>query len=132
MRDTERRLDVPGLQGRLRDFVQDRDWQQYHSPKNLAMALSSEAGELLDLFRWLTEDESAELGEADLREVALEMADIQIYLLRLADVLGVSLAEVTEDKMSINAEKYPVELSRGNAIKYSRRPTVDPATPPER
>jgi NTP pyrophosphatase (non-canonical NTP hydrolase) len=132
MGNAERPLDVPGLQNRLRDFVQDRDWHQYHSPKNLAMALSSEAGELLDLFRWLTEDESAHLPEADLREVALEIADIQIYLLRLTDVLGVSLAQVIEDKISINEDRYPVELSRGNAIKYNRRPTVDPATPPER
>jgi dCTP diphosphatase len=132
MHDAERPLDIPRLQGRLRDFVQDRDWHRYHSPKNLAMALSSEAGELLDLFRWLTEDESAHLPEEDLREAALEIADLQIYLLRLADVLGVSLAQVVEDKMTINEARYPAELSRGNAIKYNRRPTVDPATPPER
>lgn len=132
MRNTERPLDVPKLQGRLRDFVQDRDWDSYHSPKNLVMALSSEAGELLDLFRWLTEGESARLGEADLKEVAYEIADIQIYLLRLADVLGVSLAEVVEDKMAINEDRYPVELSRGNAIKYNRRATVDPATQREK
>lgn len=132
MRNAEKPLDVPGLQGRLRDFVQDRDWHQFHSPKNLAMALAAETGELLDLFRWLTEDESAHLPEKDLEEVALEIADVQIYLLRLADVLGVSLARAVEDKLSINEDRYPVELSRGNAVKYNRRPTVDPATPPER
>lgn len=125
-------MDVEALQARLRVFVAERDWDRFHSPKNLAMALASEAGELLDLFRWLSETESARLPDSDLREATLEIADIQIYLLRLADVLGVSLAQVVEDKMAINADKYPVELSRGNAIKYNHRPTVDPATPPER
>ncbi len=125
-------LDVPELQRRLRHFAEARDWSQYHSPKNLVMALAAETGELLDLFRWVSEEGSATIETADLTEAALEMADIQIYLLRLADVLGVSLAQSVEDKIAINESRYPVGLSRSNAIKYNRRPTVDPATPPER
>jgi len=117
----DRTLDITELQRRLRDFVGERDWDQFHSPKNLSMALSAEVGELLELFQWLTEDESLQLGEEDRACVAAELADIQIYLLRLADVLDIPLPEAVDRKMKENAEKYPIDLSKGNATKYSRR-----------
>ena len=121
--ESDRILDITELQRRLRDFVRERDWDQYHSPKNLSMALSAEGGELLELFQWLTQGESLQLGEEDHARVAAELADIQIYLLRLADVLDISLPEAVDRNMEENAEKYPIDLSKGNATKYSRRDT---------
>jgi NTP pyrophosphatase (non-canonical NTP hydrolase) len=125
-------LDIVGTQRRLRTFAEAREWGRFHSPKNLVMALASETGELLDLFRWLTEDESRSLDDEVAAEVALELADVQIFLLRLADVLDISLTRAVEEKLVINDERYPIELSRDTATKYSRRPTADRATPPER
>src|SRR2546426_4746293 len=84
-------LEVTALQLRLREFASARDWEQFHSPKNLAMALAGEAGELLEIFQWLSEVQSSDLNDEDRDRVAEEMADIQIYLLRLADVLALSL-----------------------------------------
>ena len=114
-------LDISTLQGRLRAFANARDWEQFHSPKNLAMALAAEAGELLEIFQWLSEVQSSQLDDEDLDHAVEEMADIQIYLLRLADVLTVSLPAATEDKIADNERKYPVGESKGNATKYSRR-----------
>jgi NTP pyrophosphatase (non-canonical NTP hydrolase) len=114
-------LDIAALQKRLRDFAAARDWDQFHSPKNLAMALAAESGELLELFQWLTEAQSGQLSEEERRHVAVELADIQIYLVRIADALDVSLPEAVEEKLRENAQKYPVDLSKGNATKYSRR-----------
>jgi dCTP diphosphatase len=119
--ERSRFLDVDGIQETLREFAEARDWGQFHSPKNLAMALAAEGGELLEIFQWLTEAQSSELGEDERSQVSEELADIQIYLLRLADALGVSLPDVVEMKIRQNADKYPVELSKGNATKYSRR-----------
>ena len=115
-------MDIEQLQAELARFAQERDWEQFHTPKNLAMALAGEAGELLEIFQWLTERASTELREGD-TEFALardEIADIQIYVLRLADRMGVDLESAVRDKMRRNAEKYPVELARGNATKYTR------------
>ena len=114
-------LDVSGIQQRLREFAAEREWQRFHTPKNLAMALASEMGELVELFQWLSEAESRRLSDRERLRVGEEIADIQIYLLRLTDVLGVDLADVVERKLLDNAERYPVDLSRGNATKYSRR-----------
>lgn len=116
-------LDVAGIQERLRRFAEEREWERFHSPKNLAMALAAEAGELVERFQWLTEEESARLSDTDLESVREEIADVLIYLLRIADVLSVDLPEVIEAKLATNAERYPVDLSRGNATKYSRRGT---------
>jgi len=116
-----RPFNVPEIQARLRRFAADRDWGRYHSPKNLAMALAGEAGELLEVFQWLTEEESLSLPDEALGAAAEEIADLQIYLLRLADVLGISLTQSVYDKIASNEEKYPVNLSRGNATKYDRR-----------
>ena len=107
------------LRNALRQFAADRDWDQFHSPKNLASALVVEAAELLERFQWLTEDESRNLPPAELGKVRQEMADVLNYLVRLADKLDVDLLDAARDKIVLNAQKYPVEKSRGSARKYS-------------
>lgn len=114
-------LDVADLQRRLRAFAAARDWEQFHSPKNLAMALAAEAGELLEIFQWLTEQRSGDLSEAEQARVSAELADLQIYLLRIADILDIDLPRAVDAKIRDNEARYPVELSRGNAVKYSQR-----------
>jgi NTP pyrophosphatase (non-canonical NTP hydrolase) len=116
-------MDPNRLAARLRAFAQERDWEQFHTPKNLAMALSVEAGELLELFQWLTPEESHAVltTPAGAQQVQEELADVLIYLVRLADVLGVDLEAAVETKLKLNAHKYPVDLSRGNATKANRR-----------
>lgn len=116
-------MDIDAIQEGLRAFVRERDWERFQSPKNLAMALAAEAGELLELFQWLSEEQSRNLDPQgkDLELVRQELADIQIYLARLADQLDIDLEQAVQDKMRINIEKYPVELARGNATKYNRR-----------
>jgi dCTP diphosphatase len=114
-------LDISALQLQLRDFANARDWEQFHSPKNLAMALAGEAGELLEIFQWLSEAESSDLVDADRDRVAEEMADLQIYLVRLADVLRLFLSAAVAGKIADNERKYPIAESKGNATKYSRR-----------
>jgi len=108
------------LQKKIRAFAEERDWQQFHSPKNLAMALSVEAAELLEHFQWLSEEQSSELPEEIRHAVALEMADVLIYLCRLADRLDIDLLAAAGEKMTLNEKKYPVELARGRADKYTR------------
>ncbi len=107
------------LKQELRTFAAARDWEQFHSPKNLAMALIAEAGELVEHFQWLSERQSEELPRDKLEEIELELADILIYLVRLADKLNVDLAEATHRKLKLNDEKYPPGLVRGSAKKYS-------------
>ena len=116
-------VDVAGLQALLRQFAEERDWQQFHSPKNLSMALAAEAGELLEIFQWLTDDQSRRMPDspADLELAQQELADVLIYVLRLADVLGIDLQTAVEEKLARNKERYPIHLARGNATKYSRR-----------
>ena len=103
----------------LRTFAHERDWQQFHSPKNLSMAISVESAELLEHFQWLTEEQSKQLSPQAKQEVAYEMADIFLYLLRMSDQLDISLIDSARSKMLINAEKYPVEKSRGRSDKYT-------------
>ena len=112
--------EVEQLREKLRDFARRRDWEQFHSPKNLASALIVEAAELLEHFQWLTEQQSRQLDEKVRQEVAMEMADVFIYLLRIADQLDVDLVQAAHDKMAINEKRYPEELSRGTA----KRPQV--------
>ena len=107
------------LRDALRQFAREREWDQYHSPKNLASALAVEAAELLERFQWLTEDESRNLPPAELAKVREEIADVLNYLVRLADKLDVDLLEAARDKIKVNALKYPVDKSRGSARKYS-------------
>ena len=103
----------------LRRFADERDWDQFHAPKNLAMALSVEAAELLEHFQWLGEDESRRLPAEKLTQVGDEMADVLLYLVRLADKLGVDLAAAARRKMQVNAQKYPPERARGSSRKYT-------------
>ena len=112
--------DLKQIRDLVRVFVNERDWDQFHTPKNLACALSVEAAELLEHFQWLKDGRAAELGEARLAEVRHEMADVLVYLVRLADKLGVDLGAAVQDKMVLNRAKYPAELVRGDARKYDQ------------
>jgi NTP pyrophosphatase (non-canonical NTP hydrolase) len=109
------------LRNNLRAFAADRDWDKFHSPKNLAAALAVEAAELLEPFQWLTEEESAHLSEKQLSAVRDEIADVLNYLIRLADKLDIDLIDAANDKIRKNAEKYPADKFRGSASKYSDR-----------
>ena len=113
---------TPGDLARLRElvraFVDERDWDQFHSPKNLACALSVEAAELLEHFQWLQHGRLEELGQDNLTEVRHEMADVLVYLVRLADKLDVDLFSAVQEKMVLNRAKYPADLVRGDARKY--------------
>ena len=111
--------DLLMLRDKLRAFAEARDWDQFHSPKNLSMALMVEAAELLEHFQWLTEAQSAELPPDDKQAVGEELADILLYLVRLSDKLGVDLREAALLKLEKNAVKYPAEQVRGSAKKYS-------------
>jgi dCTP diphosphatase len=105
---------------RLAAFAAEREWDPFHNPKNLAMALSGEVGELLEHFQWLTFEEAAKLTPQAKDEVALEAADVLLYLIRLCDKCGIDLAAAAERKLAINAERYPVEKSRGRNTKYDK------------
>jgi NTP pyrophosphatase (non-canonical NTP hydrolase) len=108
------------LSAQLARFAAARDWDQFHNPKNLAMALAGEAGEVLEHFQWLTPDQAANLPAATRAEVALECADVLLFLLRLAAKLDIDLAAAARKKMVLNARKYPIARSRGKATKYNR------------
>ena len=103
----------------LRTFARARDWEQFHTPKNLACALSVEASELLEHFQWLTEAQSQSLTPDKTAEVAAEAADVFLYLLQLCDKLGIDLISAAQAKMLVNAEKYPVSLAHGSSKKYT-------------
>ena len=107
------------LRDALRRFAAAREWEQFHTPKNLAMALAVEAAELLEHFQWLTPAQSAQLDARRKREVADEIADVLLYLTRLADVLGIDAVAAARRKIRVNARKYPVRRAKGNARKYS-------------
>ncbi len=115
MKDSE----VLQLMLALRKFAQERDWEQFHSPKNLSMALSVEASELLEHFQWMDDQASFALGEAKHQLVSYEVADIFIYLLRICDQLNIDLMEVTKQKMLINDKRYPVDKVKGSSKKYT-------------
>jgi len=112
-------MNLEELAGRLRAFARERDWEQFHAPKNLAMALAVEAAELMEHFQWLTEQQSGELPPPAKQQVAAELADVFIYTVRLADRLGVDLETEVEAKIRVNAARYPVAKSRGKATKYT-------------
>jgi len=117
--------ELQALKRRMRDFAERRNWDQFHAPKNLVMALAGEAGELIEHFQWLTEAQSNELDARTLEQVASEIADIQIYLVRLADKLDVSIADAVERKVAENERKYPVDLVYGSSRKYTEYGTGD-------
>ena len=106
------------LRAIVRTFVEERDWDQFHTPKNLAAALTVEAAELLEHFQWLQSGKAEELGPDKLVEVRHEMADVLVYLVRIADKLDVDLFAAVEEKMVLNRAKYPAQLVRGDARKY--------------
>ena len=110
--------DLEEVRVRVRAFVEERDWNRFHSPKNLAMALSVEASELVELFQWLTEQESEALDPDRRLRVADELADVLWFLVRLSDRLEIDLLEAAGRKLAANAVKYPVERVRGDARKY--------------
>ncbi|HTN95048.1 MAG TPA: nucleotide pyrophosphohydrolase [Gallionella sp.] len=107
------------LKMQLRQFAEERDWDQFHSPKNLSMALIVEAAELVEHFQWLTEEQSRSLEQKHLDKVREELADIQIYLIRIADKLDIDLLEAVNHKIEANAKKYPSEKVRGSSKKYT-------------
>ena len=111
---------LEGLRARLDAFAVERDWAQFHSPKNLVMALAGEVGELTEHFQWLTPGESERLSAETLAEVKLEIADVLLFLVRLADRLGVDPVEAAERKLELNAKKYPVSKAHGKATKYDK------------
>jgi len=112
--------DLSQLREALRQFAAERDWDQFHSPKNLASALSVEASELLEIFQWLTEEQSRNLPAEQLAHVREEMADVLNYLVRLADKLDVDLLDAAREKIGKNAIKYPIEKARGSMKKYTK------------
>ncbi|MDH4191484.1 MAG: nucleotide pyrophosphohydrolase [Betaproteobacteria bacterium] len=111
--------DIDALTEKLRAFANARDWSQFHSPKNLASALSVESGELLEHFQWLTDEQSRHLTVAQKQAVAMEVADVLLYLLRFCDTLGIDPLAAAHEKMVLNEQRYPVESARGNSKKYT-------------
>lgn len=111
---------VNGLASALQHFAAERDWGRFHSPKNLASALVVEAGELLEHFQWLTEEQSRALPESSRRAVAAEAADVLLYLIQLCTALGIDPIFAAQEKLRVNTERYPVELSRGTSKKYDQ------------
>jgi NTP pyrophosphatase (non-canonical NTP hydrolase) len=111
---------LDALRTRLRIFVAEREWEKFHNPKNLVMALIVEAGELVEQFQWLTPREADSLRPEQRAEVELEIADVLIYLVELADRLGIDPLAAAEKKLALNAVKYPVEKARGHAGKYDK------------
>ncbi len=112
-------LDSALVQEKIRLFAQEREWEQFHTPKNLVMALTVEAAELMEHFQWLTMEQARDVMQSSKAEaITHEVADVAVYLLRLCDVLKIDLNQAIEQKMKLNALKYPVEKSKGHARKY--------------
>ena len=107
------------LRDAIRAFIVERDWEQFHSPKNLAMALSVEVAEIIEHFQWLTQEESRNLPPEKLAEVGEEIGDVMIYLTELAEKLGIDPVEAAKAKLEINGKRYPASLARGKAAKYT-------------
>ncbi len=112
--------ELNNLKLKLRKFAKERDWDQFHSPKNFSMAMIVECAELVEHFQWLTDEQSKQLPAETLEEVRLEMADIFIYLIRLSDKLDIDLINAANDKIILNEQKYPIEKSKGLATKYNK------------
>lgn len=117
---TEENGELARMRDLMRVFVDERDWDQFHTPKNLSAALSVEAAELLEHFQWLKDGRADELGPDKLVQVRHEMADVLLYLVRLADKLDVDLMAAVQEKMVLNRAKYPADLVRGDARKYDQ------------
>ena len=111
---------IDALRARINQFVKERDWGQFHSPKNLAMAMIVEAGEVVELFQWMTEQQSRCLDEATKEQVGQELSDTFVYLLRIAEVCGIDLIEAANKKIDLNVKKYPVDKVKGSNAKYTK------------
>ncbi len=118
---TDSATSLAELKSRVLAFARERDWEQFHAPKNLSMALAAEAAELMEHFLWATPEKSRAIAEdgAKRLKIAEELADVVIYALEFANATGLDVAAVIEAKMAANAKKYPVEKSRGRADKYT-------------
>ena len=114
-------MNISKIQSQLEKFAVDREWEQFHTPKNLAMALSVEASELVEIFQWLKAEESNKPNQKQIKAINAEVADIAMYLFRFCSILEIDLEKAIKDKLVKNAEKYPVNLSKGNAQKYNQR-----------
>ncbi len=114
-------MDLEKIKKIITEFASERNWDKYHTPKNLSMALSVEASELVEIFQWLTQEESKNIDSKDIQSVKDEIADILIYLIRIADKLDIDLEKAVLEKIKKNGEKYPVELSKDNVVKYNRK-----------
>ena len=114
-------MDLEKIKKIIGEFASERNWDKYHTPKNLSMALSVESSELVEIFQWLTQEESKNIDSKDIQSVKDEVADILIYLIRIADKLDIDLEEAVLEKIKKNTKKYPVELSKDNAVKYNKR-----------
>jgi dCTP diphosphatase len=112
-------VSVKDLRAAIEAFIEERDWEQFHSPKNLAMALSVEVAEIVEHFQWLTEEQSLNLTPEKLTEVREEIGDVVIYLTELSDKLGIDPVDAAKAKLAINKQKYPVDLVKGKASKYT-------------
>ncbi len=114
-------MTIDELRRQVADFAAERDWEKFHTPKNLVMALAGEVGELMEIFQWLSPAESAAVMADPVLATSVrdEVADVLAYLLRLSDVLGVDLAQALTEKMAKNAVKYPADAARGVATKYT-------------
>jgi dCTP diphosphatase len=112
-------LGLEDLRSAISAFIKERDWEQFHSPKNLAMALSVEVAEIVEHFQWLTEEQSRSLPSEKLTAIREEIGDVMIYLTELADKLGIDPVEAAKAKVAINGQKYPAELVKGKASKYT-------------
>lgn len=120
---------IESLTQALRRFAEERDWEQFHSPKNLAAALTVEAAELLEHFQWLTEEQSRNLPEDKRAAVSHEIADVLLYLLQIADKLQIDIVAAANEKLALNAVKYPVAQARGISMKYNELPVQDKVDP---
>jgi len=114
-------MDISKIQNQLKKFAIERDWEQFHTPKNLSMALSVEASELVEIFQWLRAEESISPDKKHKDAIKSEVADIAMYLLRFCSILEIDIEEAIKNKLEQNFEKYPVNLSKGNAQKYNQR-----------
>jgi dCTP diphosphatase len=114
------KLTVPQLNKRIRQFRDDRDWMQFHDPKNMAISLIIEAAELLEHFQWKAKEELEEYVKNNREEIKSEIADIAMYLFEMADNLGIDLLEAMETKLKKNAEKYPIAKAKGKHLKYTK------------
>ena len=115
-------MDLEKIKLKLKEFAEERDWEQFHDPKNLSMALSVEVAELVEIFQWSKSGGLDEINNPDTRkEIEREIADIFNYLVRLSDILNIDLEKASLNKIQENAEKYPVNISKGSSVKYSKR-----------